>query len=362
MAFFLPKNGLNCYEYNGKAVLMNYFGDYRYVDIIDLKSATLEGSFSLTAVSSSYWYLGSAYGQYLYNMCTYNSFQIYRFDVLTRTETIIAEAPKAGILYATADKIYLFNVSTNGSDYYYIYDIVKKEWTKMATQNKYCLRTKSYNDTNNDGVSNINSLMLDDKSGILYFRTSKGLAQPSAMQFTPSPELDELPTGTAVIVQSQYNNVVKMQNSSNIHTGIENAYLKTSDDLVPQLTLLGNGESWSLLSNPNGETATVTFNTNGGTSVDSVEVVIGQKLLTKPETTRSGNYIFDAWYLGDEPFDFNTQIIKDITLTAHWLAYEEVDYIESSGTQHVDTGFKANQDTKVTASVTFNGITSNECL
>lgn len=354
------QKGLNCYEYNGKAVLMNYLGDYRRVDIIDLKSATLEKSISLTAYSNSYWYLGSAYGQYLYNICSYNSTRIYRFDILTQTDTVVANAPEEGILYATADKIYLFKYGSSGNDYYYIYDIAKKEWTKMTTQNKYFLYTRYYNYTDSSNNSIINSLMLDDKSGILYFRTSKGNAQPSAMQFAPSPELDELSTGTAVIVQSQYKNVTKIENSSNIHTGVENAYLKTSDDLVSQLTLLGNGENWSVLSNPNGETATVTFNANGGTSVDSVEVVIGQKLLTKPETTRSDNYIFDAWYLGSEPFDFSTEIIKDITLTAHWLEYEEVDYIESTGTQYIDTGIVPKSTTKVDCEMAVTDITSGK--
>lgn len=359
-------DGFGYYEYDGKVLLIHGSSNPLYYTIFDLKNRKViidtQRLFHGTDFGASA--LGG-YGKYAYFFCGTSSGSkiLTQINMTTYEKNTLGSFQKDYSIFAKdSEYLYLFNASTSGSDEYYKYNLTTKTMETIKTKNKYYLYSVVYSSAYLTTDYRVNSLMLDDKSGILYFRTSKGLAQPSAMQFTPSPELDELPTGTAVIVQSQYNNVVKMQNSSNIHTGIENAYLKTSDDLVPQLTLLGNGESWSLLSNPNGETATVTFNTNGGTSVDSVEVVIGQKLLTKPETTRSGNYIFDAWYLGDEPFDFNTQIIKDITLTAHWLAYEEVDYIESSGTQHVDTGFKANQDTKVTASVTFNGITSNECL
>lgn len=333
-----------CYEYDGKVLITWGEYNYPYYAIYDIENEKMIKSYA-SLISKNYGTsVLAGYGKYVYFFSGEygGSKSLVQMDMNTYEQTWLDSSFKNRyyIFAKDSEYLYLFNASTSGSDEYYKYNLTTKTMETIKTQNKYYLYTTNYaiNSSVSASDSIINSLMLDDKSGILYFRTSKGSAQPSAMQFTPAPELDELSTGTAVIVQSQYNNVVKMQDSSNIHTGIENAYLKTSDDLKSELTFLGNGEKWNLLSNPNGETATVTFNTNGGTSVDSLEVVIGQKLLTKPETTRSDNYIFDAWYLGSEPFDFNTQIIKDITLTAHWLEYEEVDYIESSGTQYVDTG------------------------
>ncbi len=347
-----------CYEYDGKVIMVYGRYNYPYYKIYDIENEKLlvdqAELFSQNYGTSTI----SGYGQYIYFMSSaaggYN--QLYKFDMNERTKTYITTLDNMCLPFATGEYIYLFRTSTGGSGFneYYRYNIATGEKETIKTSEKYYLYATPYYLS-----STINSLMLDDKTGILYFRTSKGTMQPSGMQFTPSPELDELSTGTAVIVQSQYKNVVKMQNSSNIHSGVENAYVKTSDGLKSELTFLGDGEKWNLLKNPNGETATVKFNSNGGTSVDSVEVVIGQKLLTKPETTRSDNYIFDAWYLGSEPFNFNTQIIKDITLTAHWLEYEEVDYIESSGTQYIDTGVKGSAKNRIELDLQYVGNTSN---
>ncbi len=57
----------------------------------------------------------------------------------------------------------------------------------------------------------------------------------------------------------------------------------------------------------------VTFITDG-TSVDN-QTVEYNKLATAPSTTKTG-YVFVGWYLGDDLFDFNTQITAPITLTA----------------------------------------------
>lgn len=42
------------------------------------------------------------------------------------------------------------------------------------------------------------------------------------------------------------------------------------------------------------------------------------KTLEKPEAPNKKNYIFLGWYVGDEPFDFDTKITKDIVLTAKY--------------------------------------------
>lgn len=355
-------SGYGCYEYDGKALLAWGVSNYPYYAIYDLKNKKMITSYT-ALISKNYGtsVLGG-YGKYVYffsgNYDGSNS--LIQFDMTTYKQTWIDSSFKKQyhIFAKDSEYLYLFNTSTSGSDEYYKYNLTTKTKETIKTQNKYYLYTAVYSLASSTTDYKVNSLMLDDKSGILYFRTNRGLAQPSAMQFTPSPEIDELENGTAVIVQSQYNNVVKMQDGSNIHSGIENAYIKTSDGLKMETTFLGYEEEWKLLANPNGETATVKFNSNGGTSVDSIEVVLGQKILTKPETTRSDNYIFDAWYLGSEPFNFNTQIIKDITLTAHWLEYEEVDYIESTGTQYVDTGFKPMPSTRVAMDFKFENVTT----
>lgn len=64
------------------------------------------------------------------------------------------------------------------------------------------------------------------------------------------------------------------------------------------------------------KTYTVKFDSNGGSKVEEVKVNEGETI-SSPTTTRDG-YTFDAWYLGEEKFDFTTPISKNITLKAKW--------------------------------------------
>ena len=73
---------------------------------------------------------------------------------------------------------------------------------------------------------------------------------------------------------------------------------------------------------------TVTFESNGGSSVEAQEVVTGQKL-TKPEnpsyfdSKTKSVYAFMGWYTDPEftkLFDFDTPVTQDLTLYAKWLS------------------------------------------
>lgn len=65
---------------------------------------------------------------------------------------------------------------------------------------------------------------------------------------------------------------------------------------------------------------TVTFNSNGGSSVKSVQINKGEKV-SKPEDPTLAGYIFDGWYLDKEctkEYSFDTKVENDITLFAKW--------------------------------------------
>lgn len=65
---------------------------------------------------------------------------------------------------------------------------------------------------------------------------------------------------------------------------------------------------------------TVKFVTNGGTELKDVLVEEG-RTLTKPEDPTKEGFDFKGWYTDEElneKFDFDTQIIKDLTLYASW--------------------------------------------
>lgn len=66
---------------------------------------------------------------------------------------------------------------------------------------------------------------------------------------------------------------------------------------------------------------TVSFETNGGSSVDAQKMFSGSKV-TEPETTREG-YKFEGWYSDkalETVWDFDTVVTDDITLYAKWTA------------------------------------------
>lgn len=73
------------------------------------------------------------------------------------------------------------------------------------------------------------------------------------------------------------------------------------------------------------ETVTVTFNSNGGSSVDSQEVTVGSKV-TEPETPTKSGYEFNGWYkdstfTDDFSFVFD-RATDDMTLYAKWTEEE----------------------------------------
>ncbi len=62
---------------------------------------------------------------------------------------------------------------------------------------------------------------------------------------------------------------------------------------------------------------TVTFNSNGGSSVAKQTVESG-KTATKPGNPTKDGYTFKGWYLNNTQYNFSSKVTKNITLTAKW--------------------------------------------
>ena len=62
---------------------------------------------------------------------------------------------------------------------------------------------------------------------------------------------------------------------------------------------------------------TITFNSNGGSSVAS-QTIAENMVVTKPINPTKNGYIFKEWQLDGKSYDFNIKIVKNITLTAIW--------------------------------------------
>lgn len=65
------------------------------------------------------------------------------------------------------------------------------------------------------------------------------------------------------------------------------------------------------------KTYTVTFDTQGGNLISSVEVKKNE-VVARPNNPTKEGYTFLEWRLDDEIYDFNQKITKDITIVATW--------------------------------------------
>ena len=64
---------------------------------------------------------------------------------------------------------------------------------------------------------------------------------------------------------------------------------------------------------------TVTFDSKGGSNVQSVDVTEGETV-TKPSDPTKANNTFKGWYLDGQLYDFSSPVYFDITLEAKWEA------------------------------------------
>ena len=69
--------------------------------------------------------------------------------------------------------------------------------------------------------------------------------------------------------------------------------------------------------------ATVTFDSKGGTAIDTVTVDLNTKLAA-PEDPTNGDMLFGGWYLAEQPsvagyYDFDSDVTDDFTLYAQWV-------------------------------------------
>jgi uncharacterized repeat protein (TIGR02543 family) len=112
------------------------------------------------------------------------------------------------------------------------------------------------------------------------------------------------------------------------------------------------------------QTFTVTFDSNGGTSVPSQEVKRLDKV-TKPEDPTKTGYTFDGWYVEDEKWVFSGyNVTEDMTLTAQWIEIPiesfgqegilYTPYVRNQKLEYAVTGYLGNQ-TSITIPSKANG-------
>ena len=67
-----------------------------------------------------------------------------------------------------------------------------------------------------------------------------------------------------------------------------------------------------------GDLVTVTFDAAGGSNVDAIDLVKGEKVAEPTAPTKDG-YDFDGWYLAGNLYDFDAAVNSNIELVAKWV-------------------------------------------
>lgn len=84
-----------------------------------------------------------------------------------------------------------------------------------------------------------------------------------------------------------------------------------------------------------GEFYTVSFDTDEGSLIDSIEVYENNKAIRPAQNPTKEGYIFDNWYTSTDYttlFDFDTLIDSDITIYANWLIERTVTFVNGETT------------------------------
>ena len=98
---------------------------------------------------------------------------------------------------------------------------------------------------------------------------------------------------------------------------------------------------------------TVSFDTDGGSSV-ATQTVYGGSEATKPSNPTKSGYAFEGWYLGNTEYNFSSKVTSNITLTAKWRELQkftvsfDTDGGSSVATQTVYEGSKATKPSNPT--------------
>ena len=99
------------------------------------------------------------------------------------------------------------------------------------------------------------------------------------------------------------------------------------------------------------KTVTVTFDSQGGSTVKQLTIANGAKATKPTDPTRAG-YKFVEWQLNNKKFDFNSAVTSNITLKAKWVEVYTVKFDSQGGSsvasQTVASGDKATKPTDPT--------------
>ncbi len=301
-----------------------------YIFILDLETKTLSTTQKNWRINTTYYYTSYSRGRYIYYIYENNLYEVDCKEESYKNLGSVGGSETYGYpysMYVTGSKAFVF---FSKGEKYTVFDIGLKTITECTPNTKYSV------------VSTLDqNVVFDPIEGILYFRTASTNVQ--AFQMENSPSAEGLLSNTAVIIQDLgYKNPIILQDSTNLQIGVSDVYVVDKGGLNGDLVVyIGDGEEWRLLKGR----LRVTFNNGEETSYTSVTY---GNTVEEPEMPSKDGYEFVCWTLNGSEYDFSTPVTENITLEAAWIENSPtfVDYIETTGTQYIDTGYYVNKNSE----------------
>jgi len=97
-----------------------------------------------------------------------------------------------------------------------------------------------------------------------------------------------------------------------------------NQQVTKNITLVAAWEKINVTTTKPKKKYTVTFDANGSSNIESQTIEEGQNA-NKPANPQKEGYVFKGWTLNNKEYNFNEKVTKDITLTAIWIEYGDVD-------------------------------------
>ena len=98
---------------------------------------------------------------------------------------------------------------------------------------------------------------------------------------------------------------------------------------------------------------TITFDTNGGSPIDSI-VVADNTTIEKPSDPTKEGYTFEYWELDGEEYDFTTPVTEEMTLTAIWKENKNSSNNNSSNNTSNNSSNNTNNNTTSSSKINLN--------
>lgn len=160
--------------------------------------------------------------------------------------------------------------------------------------------------------------------------------------------------GISMLIAIAYENEINVENVS-VYTdwsyklnNIKNN-LNSEIDVNITFTYKKNLDEKEIIENNTDKTYTITFDTDGGSSIENQEVKENETI-TKPGDPSKDGYTFAGWTLDENGFDFSTNITSDLTLKANWSKNESSSSNETTSSNSSASSSSSTSSTQSTTS------------